>query len=117
MVRIDEVHLIAAPREIGGNARTTTIAARARPALGGSGWSSQHRTGPGPGGPRDAGRRALLPAPNRASSRRTPEATAYSCCECEQEFGRPDVLVAGTGGVICSSCGTTDKTGAHVLPG
>jgi purine-cytosine permease-like protein len=46
----------------------------------------------------------------------TPVPTVYTCGVCEQHFERPDVLASARGGVICSLCVTTDKTGTHVLP-
>ncbi|MBE9374178.1 allantoin permease [Saccharopolyspora sp. HNM0983] len=46
----------------------------------------------------------------------TPVDTRYTCRVCAQEYERPDVLASARGGVICSLCLTTDRTGEHVLP-
>ncbi|MFJ2743250.1 purine-cytosine permease family protein [Streptomyces sp. NPDC087440] len=45
-----------------------------------------------------------------------PSATTYTCGVCTQPFERPDVLASASGGIICSLCLTTDRTGTHVLP-
>ncbi|MFJ6695229.1 purine-cytosine permease family protein [Streptomyces sp. NPDC091272] len=45
-----------------------------------------------------------------------PAATVYECGVCTQPFERPDVLADASGGVICSLCLTTDRTGTRVLP-
>jgi hypothetical protein len=45
-----------------------------------------------------------------------PSATTYECGVCAQPYERPDVLASARGGVICSLCLTTDRSGTHVLP-
>jgi purine-cytosine permease-like protein len=45
-----------------------------------------------------------------------PSGTLYTCQVCEQSYERPDVLASARGGVICSLCLSTDRTGGHVLP-
>lgn len=45
-----------------------------------------------------------------------PSGTRYTCQVCEQQYERPDVLASALGGVICSLCLSTDRTGQHVLP-
>jgi purine-cytosine permease-like protein len=45
-----------------------------------------------------------------------PSGTRYDCQVCEQSYERPDVLASAVGGIICSLCLSTDRTGAHVLP-
>lgn len=45
-----------------------------------------------------------------------PSATTYDCRVCGEAYERPDVLASALGGIICSLCLSTDRTGAHVLP-
>ncbi|MGO1053589.1 purine-cytosine permease family protein [Crossiella sp. CA198] len=45
-----------------------------------------------------------------------PSGARYECVVCHQEYERPDVLASAAGGVICSLCLSTDRTGVHVLP-
>lgn len=45
-----------------------------------------------------------------------PSSTRYDCQVCAQSYERPDVLASAAGGVVCSLCLSTDRTGVHVLP-
>ncbi|MCE7006281.1 cytosine permease [Kibdelosporangium philippinense] len=45
-----------------------------------------------------------------------PSGNRHTCQVCEQSYERPDVLASALGGVICSLCLSTDRTGKHVLP-
>ncbi len=45
-----------------------------------------------------------------------PSASPYHCDICHQEFERPDICASATGGLICSLCLSTDRTGRHILP-
>jgi len=45
-----------------------------------------------------------------------PSATSYTCQVCTEDYERPDVLASALGGIICSLCLSTDRTGEHVLP-
>jgi purine-cytosine permease-like protein len=45
-----------------------------------------------------------------------PSATSYDCQVCGEAYERPDVLASALGGIICSLCLSTDRTGQHVLP-
>jgi purine-cytosine permease-like protein len=45
-----------------------------------------------------------------------PSGKLYTCQVCEQAYERPDVLASAQGGIICSLCLSTDRTGQHVLP-
>jgi purine-cytosine permease-like protein len=45
-----------------------------------------------------------------------PSATLYDCVVCGEPYERPDLLASPAGGVICSLCLATDRTGTHLLP-
>nr|WP_189058957.1 allantoin permease [Longimycelium tulufanense] len=45
-----------------------------------------------------------------------PNAARFECQVCGQTYERPDVLASAAGGIICSLCLSTDRTGLHVLP-
>jgi hypothetical protein len=45
-----------------------------------------------------------------------PSATSYDCQVCGESYERPDVLASALGGIICSLCLSSDRTGAHMLP-
>ncbi|MCA1218217.1 purine-cytosine permease family protein [Streptomyces sp. 8L] len=56
-----------------------------------------------------------IPEP-RTDADGNPSGTLHTCVVCAEEYERPDMLASAAGGVICSLCLSTDRTGRHILP-
>lgn len=53
---------------------------------------------------------------SRLDAQGNPSASRYDCVVCKESFEHPDAIASRQGGVICSLCLATDRSGQHLLP-